>query len=246
MAKRTTGKTEVAPAVEVPAVESEAVEVVAGEAVEPEAAPVTVSVPKSMADLGFTPEDVLALSERGILAAIERKLSGADVAKEVPAVAEPDQDLSAARDGDGEMESEIAALKDQIRALQAKVERVPDAIDDLAVRSGHAAVFGKERWIAPDSPEQANRARLRETVDTLRAGYAARGKAVPPDAELVDRALRLEFADELSAQRTAPIAKRETQMLSRPVPRQDKPIPHGRERALATLTEKFREIASRG
>jgi len=194
--------------------------------------------------LGFTDQEAAGLIETGLLAKIELALSAKQpAAAPEPAATEPEPDTA---EGNGDVGSdEIAALKAQIRALEARIERVPDAIDDLAIRSGHEAIFGRERWIDPGSKEQANRQRLRTSVEVLRAGYAAKGQAIPPDAELVERAVRMEFSDELAASRAAPVRARQAQMISRPAPRQERELPHGKERAYATMREKEREINAR-
>ncbi len=194
--------------------------------------------------LGFTDQEAAGLIETGLLAKIELALSAKQpAAAPAPAAIEPEPDTA---EGNGDVGSdEIAALKAQIRALEARIERVPDALDDLAIRSGHEAIFGRERWIDPGSKEQANRQRLRTSVEVLRAGYAAKGQAIPPDAELVERAVRMEFADELSASRAAPVQRRQAQMISRPAPRQERELPFGKERARANLQEKIREIHAR-
>lgn len=194
--------------------------------------------------LGFSADEAAKIVDSGLLAKIEATLSAQKPVEAPKVEAKEDEGPTAAGNGDA-ASSKIAELEAKIRALESRVDRVPDAIDDLAIRSGHEAIFGRERWIDPGSREQGNRDRLRVAVDVLRAGYATKGKAVPPDAELVERAVRMEFADELQSSRAAPVVRRQSQMLSRPASRQERELPHGKERAYAGVKEKMREIAAR-
>lgn len=199
----------------------------------------TKELPEWAKSLGLTADEAAVIGKRPeTVERIERTLSAPKKADDGDAKQRSDD--SAARDGD-ESDSRIAKLEAEIRSLRTKLERVPDALDDLAIRSGHADIFGKERWIAPDSKEQANRAKLREFVEVLRDGYARKGRTVPPDEELVATAIRAQFADELAASRSEPKRARESQMIARPNPRRDREIPEGRERAVANARELIRE-----
>lgn len=195
--------------------------------------------------LGLDAESLAALEKRpDAVKRLEQMLAEPAQAVDAPNDdATETDDAAAAGTGDDAASAKIAELEAKIRALENRVERVPDALDDLAIRSGLAA-FGRERWVAPDSKEAGNRRRLRETVETLRAGYAARKAAIPTDEDLVARAIRLDFADELSAKANAPIERRQSQMIARPASRQERALPEGRERAIANAREKLRNIAA--
>lgn len=130
----------------------------------------------------------------------------------------------------------------KLRALESRIERVPDAIDDAMLRSGHESLFGKERSPAPSSKEAENRRLVRDAVEVLRSGYAQRGKPVPPDEELVRSAVLMSFPEELTKGRGQTARNgRESQFIARPSPRQEKPPTKGRDLAIASVADIFKK-----
>jgi hypothetical protein len=162
-----------------------------------------------------------------------------------PASPEPKSDESAADSADGngdERADEISALKAQIRALEERVGRNPDATDDLILGEGLETVFGKDRWVQPDSEFASNRARVKDAVETLKSGLKAQGKAIPSAKELVQRAVRMEFGDELVANARRPVERRQQQFTARPTARPTRDDIPGESKARRTLSEGLQRI----
>jgi hypothetical protein len=194
--------------------------------------------------------DIAALVGRGFTDAEAALIAkGGLTAKVINSMKAPDQKSDAAQDSGERVaeepdRSEIAALKAQLRALEERVGRSPDATDDLILAEKAASIFGEDRWVQPDSEYARNRMRVKEAVSTLSAGLKAQGKAVPPVAELVRRAVRMEFGDEIAETARAPIAKRQNQFLSRPTARPSRDDVPGEAKARRNLQEKLRQLGA--
>lgn len=113
--------------------------------------------------------------------------------------------------------------KDRLRKLEEQVQRaisqggpsksVKSFVDELG--SEWSGVFGESGSPNPDAMK-----RLEESVNTIRAGYTARHKRVPPDSELYKMALSAEFGDRQSEiernKINNKVKNRSAQIVSRP------------------------------
>ena len=203
-------------------------------------------------DPSIAPEheaDYTALLERGFTIDEARGAVKSGLAKRIisslPKQAEPSGDAQESDAGQREPEtdpSEIAALKAQIRALEERVGRSPDATDDIILKEGLADIFGSDRWVQPDSDHATNRKRVRDTVEVLKAGFKAQGKQLPSAADLVRRAVRAEFGDEIVEMARRPIEKRKQQFTQRPTARPTREDVPGEALARRNFSERLRKL----
>lgn len=147
------------------------------------------------------------------------------------------------------LEQTVKSLSDSVRGREtsdaaAKVERM---FSDLAKDSALKGVFGEgdARTLDKSSPEWKNRLRLLNEMDALAAGYHARQRAVPSEEELMRRALRSEFGQELESTATQKVRdqlrSREGQFVARPTQRDNGNI-SPTQQAVAAVAAKLREF----
>lgn len=210
---------------------------------EPEAPVEAPEDVQAMVGIGCTPDEARSLAAAGVARRVREAIARAG------RKAEPAED---AEDGSGEAGApaeappdRIKALEAQIAALAARLDRVPDAIDDLLGRSGRTSLFGDGRSAPPDPQQAANRAAVRAEADVLRRGYVAAGRAVPDDATLVQRAIALAFPEAVGTQPSDAVARRQQQFTARPTSRMPAPAPDGVEKAVASVAARLKEIARR-
>lgn len=186
-------------------------------------------------------------------------ISGA-VQKQVPEAreepvrteSEPNQfglDIDEATAFDPDMAKALKAMNafyaERIRSLEAKIADRSDA--DSRVETGSfvkelgsdwKSVFGSD-----DKPNAQNMKRLEEAASTIRAGFAARHKRVPPQRELLRMALNAEFGDrqgEIARNSfNDKVAKRASQIVSRPGTRTTPPA-NPRVRAAQGVADWFK------
>lgn len=186
---------------------------------------------------GFTAEEAASIAKGGFAQKIINSIKQPE-----PKAAEADSGERVADEPHGQ--SEIEALRAQLRALEERVGRSPDATDDLILAEKATSVFGEDRWVQPDSEHARNRMRVKDAVATLSAGLKAQGKAVPPVAELVRRAVRMEFGDEIAEASRAPVANRQKQFMNRPTARPSRDDVPGDEKARRFVREFVRTKGS--
>lgn len=115
-----------------------------------------------------------------------------------------------------------AYYETKIRELETKfseksekqaAEHIPSFVKNLG--DEWQQVFGTE-----DKPNTENLKRLDESVQTIRAGYAARHRRIPADNELLKMALNASFGDKQKeiarSEFTGKVEKRSNQIVSRP------------------------------
>jgi len=200
---------------------------------------------------GFSPDEAKVLALNGLVTRIGTmreglsspgKEAGKADAKEHSrgdgTTADPDTGGTGTADGD--LATMVKSLQRELAEVKAHVGRVPDAIDDHIIASGHGSTFGDGRFVDPDSAHADNRRAVREHVETLRAGMKAQGKAVPPDAELVRRAIAMQFGSLPKDARSAAIAKRQSNFTARASAVREPEMPEGPERAYASVGAKLR------
>lgn len=107
----------------------------------------------------------------------------------------------------------IARLEQMVESSNKNPGGVPAFVSNLAPE--WREVFGTN-----DKPNDANLRKFDESVETIRAGYIARHRRVPADAELFKMALSASFNDRQSeiarSQLSNKVSKRSDQMVSRP------------------------------
>ena len=189
---------------------------------------------------GFSPDEARVLALNGLVTRIGTMREGLSSPGKAVAdtkehgrgdadAADPDTGDKGVADGD--LATKFASLQRELEEVKARVGRVPDAIDDHIIASGHGSTFGEGRFVDPDSSFAENRRLVRDNVDTLRAGLKAQGKAVPPDAELVRRAISMQFGGLPKDARSAAIAKRQGNFTARASGTKAPELPHGVARA---------------
>jgi hypothetical protein len=201
--------------------------------------------------IGFDDEDIAATSPRALRKALgaTRKEPGKpteDAGKPAEAEADPGDD---AEDEflDERAGKEIAKLRRELADIRKAHAAATDPFDALVEASGLPETFGKGPSVAMDgrTSEARNRARLREAVEVLKAGYAKSGKAVD-DRELFDRAIRLEFPEAKETSRRKAVedkaALRERQLIARTDTTRD--VPASREDRAVRRVAAF--LADRG
>jgi hypothetical protein len=107
-------------------------------------------------------------------------------------------DLSSVKTQFGELIENLSAQQQG-----SFMERFDGMIEKLG--DEYVPVFGKGESLdlAENSTERGNRQKIVETMRVLAAGYEQNGSSVPPLNILFKKALRLEFADKVSAQNKA-------------------------------------------
>ncbi len=197
---------------------------------------------------GFSPDEAKVLAEAGLVTRIRtmRESLESKAAPDTKATAPQPQaettDPGGSGSPDADLAKTVAAMQAELAALRGQVGRVPDAVDDHIVASGHEQLFGKGRWVEPDSAHAENRRLVKESVDTLRAGYRAQGKAVPPDTELVRRAVQMQFGDELRNATPVRVQQRQNSFIARATSRNHADLPPGVDKATASVAAKLREF----
>jgi hypothetical protein len=98
----------------------------------------------------------------------------------------------------GHFEGRLKSLEGMLqqseqRAREAEQQQYDTLIDSL----GHEDLFGSSER-ARTSEQRNNRTKLLQTLDVLRAGYAAMGRDVAVTPTLVKRALNQEFSEKLT------------------------------------------------
>lgn len=115
-----------------------------------------------------------------------------------------------------------AYYETKIRELESKfseksekqaAEQIPSFVKNLG--DEWQQVFGTD-----DKPNMENLKRLDESVQTIRAGYAARHRRIPAESELLKMALNASFSDKQKeiarSEFTGKVEKRSNQIVSRP------------------------------
>lgn len=207
----------------------------------PQLTPDQQSDVQALLALGCTPDEARSAAESGMSKRI-LKIAESRAAKAEESKADVREDSSATGGADVNPDDRIAALEAQVKSLSEKLGRQPDSTDDIILMQKHTALFGESRWVQPDSEFAENRKRVREAADVLRAGLKSQGKPVPPDEELVKRAIRLEYGDEIAASKNPRIEQRKTQMIARPTARPSRDDSPGEAKARQVFTEKFRNL----
>jgi hypothetical protein len=112
-------------------------------------------------------------------------------------------------------ESKIRELESKFaeKAEKQASENLPSFVKNLGQE--WQQVFGTD-----DKPNSDNLKRLEESVQTIRAGYAARHRRIPADQELLKMALNASFSDKQKeiarSEFTGKVEKRSSQIVSRP------------------------------
>ena len=198
---------------------------------------------QAMVEIGCTPDEARQLAAAGVAKRVRDALSRAGAKPPAEdAKAEDSGEAGAPAEGS---DARIKALEAQIAALASRFDRMPDGIDDLLGRSGRSTLFGAGSAAESGSQQAANRAAVRAEVEVLRAGYVARGRAVPDEATLVNRAIALAFPEAVGTQPVDAVARRQSQFTARPTSRAPAPMPNGVDKAVASVAAKLKEIARR-
>lgn len=200
---------------------------------------------------GFSPDEARILAANGLVTrirsmreSIESKGKGTEQGQEAKATEQAVPDGT--DPSDASLVETVKALQRELQEVKARFGRVPDAIDDHIIASGRGSLFGDGRYVDPDSQHAENRTLVRDTVETLEAGLRAKGKAVPPVAELVRRAMAMNFGDAPKDARQAAVSKRQQSFTARPSSVREPELPLGEDRARASVGAKLRSYGFKG
>lgn len=168
-----------------------------------------------------------------IMSIIAGSMKGAEERAQANRVEEPEQDQNAFELG---IDEATAFDPDAARAMKAmnsfyndKIRRLEKSIETLSDKNGANNVSAFVKNLGPEwsgvfgSGEKPNAEAvkaLEESVQTIRAGYAARHKRLPSDGELMKMALNVSFGDKTSEiarnKFTDKMSSRQSQIMSRP------------------------------
>jgi len=130
------------------------------------------------------------------------------------------------------------------------ISRFDDAVDKLG--KGYEAELGSGAMadLEPGSKEHSNRSKVIEEMDVLVAGYSLRGKPIPRDAVLFDRAVSGLFGEKnkeaARKELNDAMKARSKQTLQRPTSRSQKQTGTVRSRAIDAVAEKLASIPGLG
>ncbi len=119
---------------------------------------------------------------------------------------------------------------------------------DKALGDGWKKLFGQGgiRGLRKNSAEARMRIGVVAEMEAMAAGYQSLGMDVPSRAELFNRALRVlhsdVFAQQTRKQISSTLTKRSGQVIGRPAARKSEDIQSPEQKAVATVTEKLKEI----
>jgi len=206
---------------------------------------------------GLTSSEIEALgSEENIakvLAILDRKIEAAPAVKESSdSVYDDDDDPFADPDVDaGVNNSELAELRKQVESLKAAVEGQKDQPDVSKLfgllDDDYEDIFGEVDGDRTKTQDR-NREKVLQELETMRAGYKARKRAIPSNRRLFKQAVRSVFGDHESKvvkkKFTESAKKRQSQFLNRVDARSNrKPSGDGRTEAIDSV-KKF--LSERG
>lgn len=141
----------------------------------------------------------------------------------------------------------IDSLQSDLRAIQQ--EKFVQDFDQQVSKMGEdwEKVLGKGSTLELDEKSAAyrNRKAIAEEMTNIASGLRVRGRAVPPDGELFQRALRSVLGDRYEANIRESLAKQSKQRKAstftpRAAGTTKQPQAEGKNRAIANLTAKFR------
>jgi len=168
-----------------------------------------------------------------IMSIIAGSMKGVEERAQAPRVEEDEQEKNAFELG---IDEATAFDPDAARAMKAmnsfytdKIRRLEKSIETLVDKNGTNTVSTFVKNLGPEwggvfgSGEKPNTEAvkaLEESVQTIRAGYAARHKRIPSDGELMKMALNASFGDKTSEiarnKFTDKMSSRQSQIMSRP------------------------------
>lgn len=152
---------------------------------------------------GLTSREIESLGSEdsiaAVLAILDRQIDSANTKQSDSVFGEDDDDPFAEPDENtGGSNSEVAELRKQVEALRRSLENRPDnsSSDKLfgLLADDYDELFG---GVGDDTTktQNRNRSKVLQELDTLKAGYKARKRAVPSDRRLFKQAVRSVFGD---------------------------------------------------
>lgn len=152
---------------------------------------------------GLTSREIESLGSEdsiaAVLAILDRQIDSTNTKQSDSVFGEDDDDPFAEPDENtGGSNSEVAELRKQVEALRRSLENRPDnsSSDKLfgLLADDYDELFG---GVGDDTTKTQNRNRNKvlQELDTLKAGYKARKRAVPSDRRLFKQAVRSVFGD---------------------------------------------------
>jgi len=152
---------------------------------------------------GLTSREIESLGSEdsiaAVLAILDRQIDSTNTKQSDSVFGEDDDDPFAEPDENtGGSNSEVAELRKQVEALRRSLENRPDnsSSDKLfgLLADDYDELFG---GVGDDTTktQNRNRSKVLQELDTLKAGYKARKRAVPSDRRLFKQAVRSVFGD---------------------------------------------------
>lgn len=156
--------------------------------------------------------------------------SSGETAREVPEVTKDENEFELGLDEATAFDPDAArAMKAMNSFYNEKIRRLEKSIENISDKNGTGTVSAFVKSLGPEwngvfgsgnKPNPEAMKTLEESVQTIRAGYAARHKRVPADGELMKMALNASFGDkttEIARNKfTDKMSSRQAQILSRP------------------------------
>ena len=186
-----------------------------------------------------------------VLAILDRKMDTADDTSSSDSVYDDDDDQFADSDENpGANNSEVAELRKQVKALEAAIKNqsTPPDSDKLfgLLDSDYEDLFGEVGGDLTKSHTR-NRNKVLQELDTIKAGYKARKRAVPSTRRLFKQAVRSVFGEHESKvvkkKFSDSAKKRQSQFINRVNSRDARRPKDGRSSAIDSV-KKF--LADRG
>lgn len=203
---------------------------------------------------GLTSQEIESLGSEenisAVLAILDRQIDSASTKQSDSVFGDDDDPFAEPDENSGGSNSEIAELRKQIAELRSSLEnKSSDANSDKLfglLDNDYSELFGE---VGDDltKTQSRNRSKVLQELDTIKAGYKARKRAIPSDRRLFKQAVRSVFGDfeskVVKKKFSESAKKRKSQFISRVNSRDARRPKDGRSSAVDSV-KKF--LADRG